>query len=213
MPDETIFCPECKSKVKVPESLLGRPVTCPVCRHTFAAPLPGGGSVPSVVPAGPGGYQAAPPPYPATPGAWPEAYQTAPGAEAVKTPAIVLLIVGILGSLLNLYTLIHTNALGPEGLARQNEQVFGQLGLAVPQLDPQVQFQSALIMQVVVLLFALGTVLGAVSMLRLRWYGLAVTGSILAMLNFGECCCLLGLPVGIWSLIVLLRPEVVQSFS
>jgi hypothetical protein len=194
MPDETIFCPECKSKVKVPDSLMGQPVTCPVCRHTFAAPLVGGGMVPSVLPASPMAYQA-------------------PGAEAVKTPAIVLLIVGILGSLMNIYALIRTNALGPEGLARQNEEIFRQIGWNVGPMDPQVQFQSALIVQVLVLLFALGTVLGAVSMLRLRWYGLAVTGSILAMLNFGECCCLLGLPVGIWSLIVLMRPEVRQSFS
>ena len=33
-----------------------------------------------------------------------------------------------------------------------------------------------------------------------------------AMINIGNCCCLLGLPFGIWSLVVLLKPEVAEKF-
>jgi len=55
-------------------------------------------------------------------------------------------------------------------------------------------------------------VLGAVKMLRLKSYGLAVAGSILAMLP-----CTLGFPVGlvmgIWALVVLRRPEVQRTFA
>ncbi|MCX5677435.1 MAG: protein kinase, partial [Planctomycetota bacterium] len=55
-------------------------------------------------------------------------------------------------------------------------------------------------------------VLGAVKMLRLKSYGLAVAGSILAMLP-----CTLGFPVGlvmgIWALVVLRRPEVQRAFA
>ena len=62
------------------------------------------------------------------------------------------------------------------------------------------------------MLFRSGTILGAWQMLRLRSYGSAIAGSILAMLNFQECCCLLGIPFGIWSLVVLSRPGVRDAF-
>jgi len=41
---------------------------------------------------------------------------------------------------------------------------------------------------------------------------LAMTASILSMLNFGNCCCLLGIPVGIWALVILLMPDVKEAF-
>ena len=53
----------------------------------------------------------------------------------------------------------------------------------------------------------------AVQMMRLQNWGLCVTGSVLAMLNIGSCCCVVGLPVGIWSLMILMSPEVMTIFS
>lgn len=53
----------------------------------------------------------------------------------------------------------------------------------------------------------------AVQMMTLRSWGLGVTGSVLAMLNIGSCCCVVGLPIGIWSLTVLMSPEVMTVFS
>jgi predicted Zn finger-like uncharacterized protein len=35
-----IECPECGTKLQVPEELLGSQVQCPECKHTFAAALP-----------------------------------------------------------------------------------------------------------------------------------------------------------------------------
>src|SRR5262245_59943877 len=52
-----------------------------------------------------------------------------------------------------------------------------------------------------------------VAMMRLQSWGLAVTGSVLAILNIGSCCCVLGAPVGIWSLTVLMNPDVISIFS
>lgn len=54
--------------------------------------------------------------------------------------------------------------------------------------------------------------LGGVAMLNQRMYGLALAASILAMFSFDNCCCLLGLPAGIWSLMVLSKPEVKALF-
>jgi len=52
---------------------------------------------------------------------------------------------------------------------------------------------------------------GANQMKELRNYQLAVTASILAMLPCSGCC-IIGLPVGIWSLIVLSDPVVKSAF-
>ncbi len=60
--------------------------------------------------------------------------------------------------------------------------------------------------------WALSVVLGGISMVRLRNRGTAMAGSIVAMAPCSVCC-LLGLPVGIWSVIVLGRSEVIRAFQ
>jgi hypothetical protein len=54
--------------------------------------------------------------------------------------------------------------------------------------------------------------MGAIKMRRLEMYGLAVTASIVAMLPCHPGF-LIGLPVGLWALIVLLRPETKAAFD
>ena len=56
---------------------------------------------------------------------------------------------------------------------------------------------------------------GAIRMLSLRNYQLAFAASVLAMLPCvtSSCCCVLGLPFGIWALVVLNRPEVKSNFN
>jgi hypothetical protein len=55
-------------------------------------------------------------------------------------------------------------------------------------------------------------VMGALKMKILQSYGLAMTSSILAMIPCISPCCLLGLPIGIWSVVVLSKPEVKSAF-
>jgi hypothetical protein len=61
--------------------------------------------------------------------------------------------------------------------------------------------------------FLLGFVIafGGLKMKNMQSYGLAMTASILAMLPC-SCCCIIGLPLGIWSLVVLMKPEVKAAF-
>lgn len=54
--------------------------------------------------------------------------------------------------------------------------------------------------------------MGGLKMKKLESHGLAVTASILALLPCTSPCCLIGLPIGIWALVVLFRPEVKNSF-
>jgi hypothetical protein len=53
---------------------------------------------------------------------------------------------------------------------------------------------------------------GGVAMLKMRWYGLAVTGAIAAMFPCGPVW-IVSLPVGIWSLVVLRRDDVIDAFA
>ena len=48
---------------------------------------------------------------------------------------------------------------------------------------------------------------------KLRSRGLAMTAAILAMIPCFSPCCLLGLPFGIWALVVLSKPEVQSQFD
>lgn len=54
--------------------------------------------------------------------------------------------------------------------------------------------------------------LGAVSMLRLKNYHSAYTAAILAIIPVCSPCFVLGIPFGIWALVVLNRPELKQRF-
>jgi hypothetical protein len=56
-------------------------------------------------------------------------------------------------------------------------------------------------------------IVAAIQMMRRRWYAFAVVGAILSMVDLGTFCCVLGLPFGIWSLIVLLLPDVREAFE
>jgi hypothetical protein len=62
---------------------------------------------------------------------------------------------------------------------------------------------------------ALLTIFGGASMIRLRAYGLAVTGAIISAI---PCispmgCCLIGEVVGIWALVVLFNTDVNAAFK
>src|SRR5262245_60321285 len=53
---------------------------------------------------------------------------------------------------------------------------------------------------------------GAIKMKKLESYGLAMTVSILAMIPCISPCCVIGIPIGIWALIVLMDPNVKAAF-
>jgi hypothetical protein len=53
---------------------------------------------------------------------------------------------------------------------------------------------------------------GAIKLLRLRSHTVVTVASVAAMLPC-QCCCLFGLPFGIWALVVLNKPEVKSQFT
>ena len=72
--------------------------------------------------------------------------------------------------------------------------------------------QIALLVYVPCLFASLLAVSGGVAMLRRKVYWLAVAGSVAVML--GGCMCAFAGPiVGIWSLVVLMKPDVKETFT
>ena len=124
----------------------------------------------------------------------------------VLPPAIFLLVVGILGILATLYAIVAA------------------LFLPAPVIDPAApefirEMQKgahgpvAAVVQSFFLLVNIFIVVGSVQMMQLKTWGLGLAASILAMINLGSCCCILGLPAGIWGLIILLQSDVKAAMS
>lgn len=53
---------------------------------------------------------------------------------------------------------------------------------------------------------------GGLQMRQMKNHGVAMAAAIAACIPCFSCCCL-PLPVGIWALVVLTKPEVKQAFS
>lgn len=82
--------------------------------------------------------------------------------------------------------------------------------------DPMAGLLSGVIAAVVYgfwAIMALIAFIGAFRMRQLKSYGLAMASAIIAMVPCTTyMCCLLMLPMGIWALTVLLKPEVKSAF-
>ncbi len=50
-------------------------------------------------------------------------------------------------------------------------------------------------------------------MTRLKAWRLCLAAGLLSLVNFGNCCCLFGFPVGIWSYVVLSLDDVTRKFK
>ena len=135
----------------------------------------------------------------------PGAYPPGPMAdEQIRLPATLLLVTGILGGLGAVVSLL-ANLLGAgAGMAGlvPNEQA----------IDSLMTGTIGIISAIVGLAVSGLIVFGALRMKELRTYPLALAATVVAMIPCLSPCCLLGLPVGIWALVVLLRPEVKAAF-
>jgi hypothetical protein len=124
---------------------------------------------------------------------------------AVQAPGIALAVVG------GISILVHLMSVGINLL-------FGGLGAmgAASGGDAAVTVLSGVVGTIIYLVFLLlqvVTVVGGIKMKGLNSYGLAMAAAIIVALPCTNyACCLIGLPVGIWALIVLMKPEVKAAF-
>jgi hypothetical protein len=124
-------------------------------------------------------------------------------------PAIGVLVSGILGGV-GAIAGIAMNTLGmtfgamgrPRGGGNQTEQFINMFagGFGVVQSIAHIAVASVIIY-------------GALKMMKLQNFRLAMATSILALAPCVSPCCLLGMPFGIWALVVLNKPEVKSAFE
>jgi hypothetical protein len=189
-------CPQCSALTQVPEAS-ETPSFAPSTSDAGRSGSSGGGYVGS---AGyQGAYQAA---GPGSPG------QGYPGGQLyalnrVSAPAVCLIVTAVLGICLGAIRILESRLpLGIIGAAGAKEH-FPILFISPIAIGAGVM---GIIMGIVVLV-------GAIKMKTLENYGFAMTASILAMIPCVSPCCLLGLPFGIWAIVVLSDPVVKASFK
>jgi ribosomal protein S27E len=203
MADELIRCPACSHELRVPPELLGKTVECPQCGSRFLAPSAGGAPVVRAVTPTYEGFDGSGPQMPAS-------------GRSLRAPAIALLVTAGLALLLSAYSLISAEEnvrqmkqLAADPNTPQEIRDFMQrFGLA-ENVDVDSVRRNAMIM-----MFLNGvTVLGAIMMLKLQGYWIAVIGAVLALNPLNCPCCFLQVPFGIWALVALFGSDAKRAMS
>ena len=129
---------------------------------------------------------------------------TVAASDMVAGPAIGLMVTAGLGFLAQAASLV-LNLFGSSIIAAQ-----GQGNEAMAQM-----FSGAMgaVAAGFAMIIAIVIFVGALKMKKLQSHGFAMTASVIAMLPCVSPCCLIGLPIGIWALVVLNKPEVKAAFN
>ena len=80
-------------------------------------------------------------------------------------------------------------------------------------VDPQVVTAVRMVLSFLMILVSAVVFIGAFQMRRLKSYALARAAAIMALIPCLGPCYLLGIPAGIWALVVLAKPEVREAFD
>lgn len=122
----------------------------------------------------------------------------------VSGPAIGLMITAGLGIFAQICGLLFRMlGMGIGSMMAENqEQAFAQMFLGT----------LGIVFGIIGILVGIVVFIGAQKMKKLESYGFAMAVSILAMIPCISPCCILGLPIGIWALVVLVSPEVKAAF-
>ncbi len=117
-------------------------------------------------------------------------------------PGLGLIITAALGILLRLLNLVLT-ALG----------VVSQTAFGGGEMPAWATGAMGMVFEVVAIGLGAFLVFGGMKMRALQSHGLCVAAAVLAIIPCTTPCCLFTLPVGIWALVVLLKPEVKEAFT
>jgi DNA-directed RNA polymerase subunit RPC12/RpoP len=219
-------CGGCGKKVRANTELEGKKVKCPHCGQVVQLPGP-----PQVVrpPAAPPELLA----VPTAPGGDmvqldQAAYERA--RQLVRPPAATMLGLGCLGLFFNLFMVgfgyvddfvtplarSSQKQWEEEKIAAENVAKEGRDNKTDETLQKAAHRKSSAIAAIIMcLVFAMSsgvTIWAAYNMLHLRNYWLSMFGSV-SIMPGGCLCCFLGIPSGIWSIVVLLRDDVRSVFQ
>lgn len=128
-------------------------------------------------------------------------------AAQVSAPSIGLLVTGIIGGVFSVIGLFMS-FLGTSISSLMADRIDEFDDRYVELYEGAAGIASSLIGILVAALI----IYAALKMKELTQYGLCMAASILAMIPCISPCCVIGLPIGIWCLIVLTKPEVKTAF-
>jgi len=125
--------------------------------------------------------------------------------QKVRGPAIGLLVTSGLGALLQIASigLSLMGTLIPDAGSQYGE---------APQIVSFLSGAYGILISVVGIAMAGFLAWAGLKMMRLESWGLALTACIVALVPCVSPCCLIGLPFGIWGLVVINDPTVKQAF-
>lgn len=124
----------------------------------------------------------------------------------VGAPAIGLIVTAIIGILYQLVSVVMNllgTGIGAFAAASGDSSGMGSLFGGV----------LGLVFNVVWLLMGGLVIFGALKMKKLESYGLSMAAAVIAALPCTSPCCFLGLPLGIWAIVVLMNQDVKSAFK
>ncbi|HTU18653.1 MAG TPA: zinc-ribbon domain-containing protein [Gemmataceae bacterium] len=220
---EQVRCPSCSATLRVPDTLLGKNVKCPKCQTTFVAETEAPEESERIVhePARSSRRPQAPPPdeFEEEPPPEEEEDEDRPrrrrrgrrsgaASSSLTGPAIGLMVASGFSLLLGLLDLLG-RILGL-GLMAGAAAGSGVSGAQAARHTVGVILGGTF--DVLSMVLPILIIIGSIKMMKLQNYGLALTSCILGMVPL-HCCCFLGLPFGIWGLVMLNNPDVKDAFS
>jgi hypothetical protein len=128
--------------------------------------------------------------------------------QKLRAPAIGLIIAGSLNGVTGLLALLSglfrlTGIAGKETLPSDQAE---KMGFMIGTIGSYIVSLLSLVLAPVI-------IYGAVQMMQGKKPGLAKIAATLAIVPVTSCCFLIGIPIGMWSLVVLAQPEVKAIFS
>ncbi len=133
-------------------------------------------------------------------------------AEAmVSGPATALMVVGIICVLTAIWSVV-SNMLGLGAGAFAPNRGGGGMP---PQMEQWMRMTSGgvgIFIGILGLAVSAFIIFASTKMKKLESYGMVMTATIISMVPCISPCCCVGLPIGIWVLIVLCKPEVKSAF-
>jgi hypothetical protein len=134
---------------------------------------------------------------------------------AVKVPALMLVIFGII-------SLIACIAMSALSLAGNDigQLMMKSMGINMPPPPPEqaalqatINRVSAIAQLVLGIPWNIFVIVGARRMMRLQGRNLAMTSAVLSIIPCFSICCLITMPIGIWAVVTLGKPEVKSEFT
>jgi len=138
--------------------------------------------------------------------------------ERVKTPGILLLVSGVVSMI--------TSVFGGMGLAGvylgMQEQILTEMANAPqdPELTPEMMEMTCNVMgwggvawAVFGFIAGLIVILGAVRMMKLKGWSMALMAAVVSLIPCFQGCCVLAIPAGIYAMVILFDSNVKQAFD